>query len=86
MGRHKSNATQLAAQANPDGCEKLDLVAVRIAAYTNTIRGARERRAQHAFPLLGSLAKKWELSDAFSMCGRIRPLSAIWPLKSEVGI
>src|SRR5215472_9191262 len=35
MGRHKSNATQLAAQANPDGCETLDLVAVRMAAYTN---------------------------------------------------
>src|SRR5262249_52982505 len=35
MGRHKPNATQLAAQADHDGCETLDLVAVRIAAYTN---------------------------------------------------
>src|SRR5262245_30638926 len=35
MGRHKLNATQLAAQADRDGCETLDLVAVRIAAYTN---------------------------------------------------
>src|SRR5262249_7401517 len=34
-GRHKSNATQLAAQADHDGCETFDLVAVRIAAYTN---------------------------------------------------
>jgi hypothetical protein len=35
LGRHKSNATQLAAQADRDGCETLDLVAVRMAAYTN---------------------------------------------------
>ena len=35
MGRHKLSATQLAAQADPDGCETLDLVAVRMAAYTN---------------------------------------------------
>src|SRR5262249_31967115 len=30
LGWHKLSATQLAAQANHDGCETLDLVAVRI--------------------------------------------------------
>src|SRR5262245_58225742 len=34
-GRHKLNASQLAAQADRDGRETLDLVAIRMSAYTN---------------------------------------------------